>query len=65
MREEDNEQWVISEEFRLMDEVVVDAFDEAERAGTGAVSVDGSMVDAPVVKRARGILDLAGRTTPH
>ena len=40
---------------------IVDAFDEAERAGTGAVSVDGSMVDAPVVKRARGILDLAGR----
>ena len=39
---------------------IVDAFDEAERAGTGAVSVDGSMVDAPVVKRARGILDLAG-----
>lgn len=25
MREEDNEQWVISEEFRLMDELVVDA----------------------------------------
>ena len=41
---------------------IVDAFDEAERAGTGAVSVDGSMVDAPVVKRARGILELAGRT---
>ena len=40
---------------------IVDAFDEAERAGTGAVSVDGSMVDAPVVKRARGILDLAAR----
>ena len=39
---------------------IVDAFDEAERAGAGAVSVDGSMVDAPVVKRARGILDLAG-----
>ena len=43
---------------------IVDAFDEAERAGTGAVSVDGSMVDAPVVKRARGILELAGRTGP-
>ena len=40
---------------------IVSAFDEAERAGTGAVSVDGSMVDAPVVKRARGILELAGR----
>ena len=44
---------------------IVEAFDEAEQAGTGAVSVDGSMVDAPVVKRARGILDLAARTRPH
>ena len=43
---------------------IVFAFDEAERAGTGAVSVDGSMVDAPVVKRARGILELAGRMAP-
>ena len=43
---------------------IVDAFDEAERAGTGALSVDGSMVDAPVVKRARSILELASRTEP-
>ena len=43
---------------------IVSAFDQAEQAGTGAVSVDGSMVDAPVVKRARGILKLAGRTGP-
>ncbi len=40
---------------------IVTAFDAAESVGKGAISLDGSMVDAPVVKRARGILDLASR----
>jgi citrate lyase subunit beta/citryl-CoA lyase len=35
---------------------VVDAYAEAERGGSGAVSVDGKMVDAPVVERAQSVL---------
>lgn len=38
---------------------VVAAFEEAERAGRGATSLDGRMIDAPVVSRARKLLDLA------
>ena len=39
---------------------IVAAFDEARAAGRGAVAVDGQMVDAPVVARARQVLSLAG-----
>ncbi len=35
---------------------VVEAFDAAAQAGTGAISVDGEMVDLPVVERARRTL---------
>ena len=35
---------------------IVDAFDAAERAGSAAVSVDGAMIDYPVVLRARRLL---------
>ncbi len=38
---------------------VVAAAEEAERAGKGVVAVDGKMVDAPVVKRARHLIELA------
>lgn len=38
---------------------VVDAFDAAERAGLAAVSLDGAMIDYPVVLKARRVL-LAG-----
>ena len=38
---------------------VVAAFEEALASGRGAVAVDGEMVDAPVVERARRVLDLA------
>lgn len=38
---------------------VVRAAEAAEREGKGVVAVDGKMVDAPVVKRARHILDMA------
>ncbi|MCF7935300.1 MAG: CoA ester lyase [Synergistales bacterium] len=38
---------------------VVEAADEAERRGKGAVAVDGRMIDAPVVAKARHILELA------
>ncbi len=35
---------------------VVDAYERGERAGRGAVALDGAMVDLPVVERARRIL---------
>jgi len=35
---------------------VVAAWDEAQAAGRGAVSVDGRMVDRPVAERAKAIL---------
>jgi citrate lyase beta subunit len=35
---------------------VVEAFEEGERAGRGVVALDGTMVDLPVVERARRIL---------
>ena len=38
---------------------VVAAYDEAEAVGSGAVNVDGQMVDAASIKMARNVLDLA------
>ncbi len=38
---------------------VVAAFEEAEARGSGATSLDGKMIDVPVVKRARNLLALA------
>ena len=38
---------------------VVDAFEEAARVGRGSTSLDGKVVDVPVVKRAQALLDLA------
>ena len=35
---------------------LVDSYAEARRAGSGAVSVDGKMIDVPVVERARKLL---------
>jgi len=40
---------------------VIAAFEESERAGRGSTSLDGKVVDVPVVKRARSLLALAGR----
>jgi citrate lyase subunit beta/citryl-CoA lyase len=42
-------------------ERIVAAFEEAERAGRGSTSLDGWVIDVPVVKRARALLDLARR----
>ena len=39
---------------------VVEAFEEAERRGRGSTSLDGKVVDVPVVKRAQAVLELAG-----
>ncbi len=38
---------------------VIAAFDEATRQGRGSTSLDGKVVDIPVVKRAQALLDLA------
>lgn len=40
---------------------IVEAFDAAVAAGTGAIQVDGAMIDAPVAERARAVLTLAAR----
>lgn len=41
---------------------IVAAAEAAGAEGRGAVSVDGRMVDAPIVERARGVVELAGRS---
>ncbi len=38
---------------------IVAAFEQAEREGRGSTSLDGKVVDVPVVKRARSLLDMA------
>lgn len=38
---------------------VVAAFEKTERSGKGTTSLNGKMIDAPVVKRARSLLELA------
>jgi len=40
---------------------VVAAYEEAERQGRGSTSLDGRVIDVPVVKRARALLALAER----
>ena len=40
-------------------ERVIQAFDEAETRGIGAIQLDGKFVDAPIVERSRRILKLA------
>jgi citrate lyase subunit beta/citryl-CoA lyase len=42
-------------------ERVVAAFEEAERRGRASTSLDGWVIDVPVVKRARALLELARR----
>jgi citrate lyase subunit beta/citryl-CoA lyase len=39
---------------------VVAVFEEAERTGRGSTSLDGNVIDVPVMKRAREVLKLAG-----
>ena len=38
---------------------VVEAAENAKKEGKGVISIDGKMVDAPVVARARHLLELA------
>ncbi len=42
---------------------VVGAWEEAEASGRGSTSLDGKMIDVPVVKRARNLIALAERLT--
>ena len=42
-------------------ERIVAAFEEAEHRGRGSTSLDGRVIDVPVVKRAREVLRAAGR----
>ncbi len=42
-------------------DAIVDAFDRALKAGTGAVALDGEMIDLPVAERARQLLADATR----
>ena len=43
---------------------VVAAFEEAERQGRGSTSLDGKVIDVPVVKRARTVLALVEAESP-
>jgi citrate lyase subunit beta/citryl-CoA lyase len=45
-------------------ERVVAAYEDAERRGRASTSLDGWVIDVPVVKRARGVLELARRSRP-
>ena len=38
---------------------VIEAAEEAERRGSGVISLNGKMIDKPIVTRARYLLDLA------
>jgi len=40
-------------------EIIVTAFEDAEKKGLGVVSIGSKMIDAPVVKRAQNTLKLA------
>jgi citrate lyase subunit beta / citryl-CoA lyase len=40
---------------------VIDVYDEAESSGSGAVSLDGQLVDRPIAEQARRLLNEAGR----
>jgi citrate lyase subunit beta / citryl-CoA lyase len=41
---------------------IIEASKEAERKGSGVISLDGKMIDKPIVDRARRVLDLAEAT---
>ena len=43
---------------------VIDAFEEAEAAGQGAVALGGQLIDRPIVERARRVVRLASTHAP-
>ena len=40
---------------------IIEAYDEATARGTGAINLDGELIDVPMVARARQVLERAGR----
>jgi len=56
-----NEGFGPTEEEIAFAEKVITAFEEAKAAGRGALSVDGKMIDIPIVRRAERVLFIAGR----
>lgn len=42
---------------------IVEAYDDALSRGTGAISLEGAMIDVPVAERARALLERFGTTT--
>ncbi len=44
---------------------VIEAIEEAEKKGSGVISLNGKMIDKPIVKRARHILELAKAAKLH
>ncbi len=58
---------ILNEGFNVSDEElseaqrVIDVFDEAERQGSASISLDGKMIDIPVVERARKLVEKAQR----
>ncbi len=51
-----NEEFAPSAEEVASAEKIVAAYDEATKAGRGSISVDGKMIDVPVVLRAQELL---------
>ena len=55
-----NEEFSPSEEDVASARKIVAAYDEAVAAGRGSISVDGKMIDVPVVLRAQELLAIHG-----
>lgn len=60
-----NEEFRPTEEEAAQAERVIKAYDEALAAGRGSVVVDGKMVDAPIVERARRTLEQLATIAEH
>ena len=56
-----NEEYGPNEEEVASAERIVEAYEEAVRAGLGSIEVDGKMVDVPVLQRAQRVLKKADR----
>ena len=56
-----NEGFNVSDQELAEAQRVIDVFDEAERQGSASISLDGKMIDVPVVDRARNLVEKAKR----
>lgn len=57
-----NEVFTPSEEELYYAERVIDTIEQAEKEGKGVVALDGKMIDAPIVNRARQVIDMWNKT---